>query len=306
MTEQGGHWQGRPEAGSSGGIRFLMWVASHMGRGVLFFILKPVALYFLLVRSVERRASASYLARVLGRAPSVGEQYRHFLRFAQVTADRFFFLARRDDEIPVRFVLGEGFEEVLRKGKPGVFLAAHFGSFEAARVKGPLHGGIRLRIVLDKGINERFVSLMQEVDPEAWQLVIDSNQGAVALGLEIAEAFRQGDWVGFLADRYRTGDRVQQKQFLNAPANFPIGPFIIANTFKAPIIGAFCRLTETGYEVHCEVLAEEVRLSRKNREEEIGALLGRYVARLEHHVKAAPFGWFNFFDFWDARHADDR
>jgi len=24
----------------------------------------------------------------------------------------------------------------------------------------------------------------------------------------------------------------------------------------------------------------------------------RYIARLEHNCRAAPFNWFNFYDFW--------
>ncbi len=305
MAEAGEHWQTRPEAGSSSGLRLLMWVARHLGRRTLFALLKPVALYFMLVRGPERRASRDFLTRALGRRAGWRAVYRHFLRFAEVTADRFFILAGRDGDIPVRFVLDERFASVLESGRPGVFLAAHFGSFEAARVKGPLHGGINLRIVLDKQVNARFVALMQEVDPDAWRPVIDSEQGAVALGLEIAGALKDGDWVGFLADRHRHGDRVMQQSFLNAPAYFPTGPYLIANTFRAPVIGTFCRITDAGYEVHCEVLAESVRWPRGAREEGLQALLGAYVQRLEHHVLAAPYGWFNFFDFWaDARETD--
>lgn len=275
-----------------------MWVARHLGRRTLFTLLKPVALYFMLVRGPERRASREYLARALGHRPGWRMVFQHFLRFAEVTADRFFILAGHDEDIPVRFVLDERFASVLSGGHAGVFLAAHFGSFEAARLKGPLHGGINLRIVLDKQVNARFVELMQEVEPDAWRPVIDSEQGAVALGLDIAAALKDGDWVGFLADRYRQGDRVLEQSFLGAPATFPIGPYLIANTFKAPVIGTFCRITDSGYEVHCEVLAESVRWSRSERDAELQKLLATYVQRLEHHVLAAPYGWFNFFDFW--------
>ena len=294
------HWQARPEAGTFGGLRFLMWIANHMGRGALFALLKPVVLYFLVVRGPERRASRAYLARALARKPGWLDVYRHFLRFAEVTSDRFFFLAERDAEIPVRFVLDDAFERVMSSGQSGIFLAAHFGSFEAARVLGPQHGGIRLRIVLDKQINARFVELMEHVAPEMYDLIIDSEQGSVALGLSINEALKNGDWVGFLADRFRPADRTLRLPFLGDQAVFPAGPYLIANTFKAPVIGAFCRLTETGYEVHLEVLSERVAWPRAEREAELQKLAAHYVSRLEHHVRAAPFGWFNFYEFWAA------
>jgi predicted LPLAT superfamily acyltransferase len=300
VSDEAAQWQTRPEAGTSTGLKFLRWVAQHLGRSVLHALLAPVSLYFYLIRGPERRASSAYLSRVLGRPARPGEVLRHFRRFANVTADRFFFIAGRDDKIDVRFVIDPALEEVLATGTPGIFLAAHFGSFEAARVLGPQLGGIRLRIVLDKALNQRFMDIMAEVEPELANLIIDSEQNSVALGLNIGDALQAGDWVGFLADRHRTGDRTAKASFLGAQAHFPIGPYIIANVFKSPIIGAFCRLTDTGYEVHCEVLTRRADFPRKARQQAINDLLQTYVNRLEYHVRASPYAWFNFYDFWTA------
>jgi len=104
--------------------------------------------------------------------------------------------------------------------------------------------------------------------------------------------------VGFLADRYRPADRTLAIDFLGALAPFPVGPYIIASTLNAPIICMFCRPSGYGYEVHCEVLSEGAKLPRANRARALEELTRTYVARLEHHVRAAPYGWFNFFDFW--------
>jgi hypothetical protein len=35
------------------------------------------------------------------------------------------------------------------------------------------------------------------------------------------------------------------------------------------------------------------------RAEEIQAWTNRYVARLEHYARLAPYNWFNFYSFWD-------
>lgn len=298
MTERTAAWQTRPEAGTVSGIRFLMWVARHLGRGFLHTLLVPVSAYFFLVRAPEREASRAFLSRVLQRPATRREVFRHIHGFARTTADRFFFLAGREADIPVSFVIDPKLEQVLASGQTGIFLAAHFGSFEAARVLGPEIGGIRLRIVLDKGLNRRFMDVLSEVEPDLARLIIDSEQDSVALGLNIGDALKTGDWVGFLADRHRNGDRTMTHQFLGAQAQFPTGPYIIANLFKAPIIGAFCHLTEHGYVVHCEVISEGVRFDRKEREAQLTALQAQYVARLEHHVRQSPFSWFNFYDFW--------
>ena len=173
MARDTTQWQTRPEAGSTSGLRFLLWIARHLGRRFLHVLLWPVSVYFVIVRGPERRASHDYLSRVLERPAKRREVVRHFHEFAKVTADRFYFLANQTDRIPVRFVIDPQLDEVLQRGKPGIFLAAHFGSFEAARVLGPEMGGIRLRIVLDKSLNQRFMDILAEVEPELAQLIID-------------------------------------------------------------------------------------------------------------------------------------
>ncbi len=301
MSDTAAQWQARPEAGTRAGLRFLLWVARHLGRRVLHGLLAPVSVYFFLVRGPERRASYHYLNRVLARRARAGDVLKHFHTFAKVTADRFFFLAGQTRKIEVRFVVDPALQEVLAEGRPGIFLAAHFGSFEAARVMGPELGGIRLRIVLDKALNQRFMHMMAEVEPELASLIIDSEQDAVALGLNIRDALNSGDWVGFLADRHRSGDRTLAHDFLGHEAHFPSGPYIIANLLKTPVIGAFCRLTERGYEVHCEVISAHTHFPRSQRQQALAGLLDAYVTRLECHVRASPWGWFNFYDFWNSR-----
>jgi predicted LPLAT superfamily acyltransferase len=85
---------------------------------------------------------------------------------------------------------------------------------------------------------------------------------------------------------------------MGSPTLFPAGPYIIASVFKAPVIGVFCRLTPTGYEVHMEALAFAVDVPRRQRQLTLDALAADYVCRLEAHVRASPYGWFNFYDFW--------
>lgn len=291
-------WQQRPEAGSSNGIRFLMWLAQRVGRGPLRIALYPVALYFYIVRAPERRASRSYLTRALGRPATRRDVFKHFVSFSHVAADRFFFFSGRSADIPVTFVGTANIQGVVDSGKAGIFLAAHLGSFEAARVLGAELGGIELRIVLDQRFSGRFLQLMAEVNPTLANSIIDSEQGAVALGLSIKDSLHGGAWVGFLADRFRAGDRTVAVPFLGTKAAFPVGPYIIANTLKAPVICTYCRLAGAGYEIHCELLSASVDLPRANRAEALEALTNAYVERLEHHVRAAPFSWFNFYDFW--------
>lgn len=303
MNADAQSWQARPEAGSTAGLKLFAWLAARIGRGPLLLLLYPITAYFYLVRKPERRASRDYLMRVQRAPVREREVFAHFYAFARMTADRFFFLTGQAHKVPVKFVGGPDAQAVVNASQGGLFLAAHLGSFEAARVVGAELGGMDLRIVLDQQVSGRIVDIMRELNPALVDNMIDAGQGSVQLGLSIQDALRQGRWVGFLADRARPGDRTLALPFLDAPAAFPTGPYLIAAMFKAPIICTFCRLTERGYEVHCEVLSDGVRWPRAERQARLSALAQRYAARLEHHVRAAPLSWFNFYDFW--RSADD-
>ena len=298
------HWQARPEAGSRLAIRIAAWVARKLGRTAVGLLLYPTVLYFYLVRSPERRASRRFLERALARPVRETDVVRHFLCFARVAADRFFALSGSSEARKVSFVHDERIQPLMDAKRPGVFLTAHFGSFDTPRLVGADRREIGIRIVLDKAVNARFVRLMEETDPAAADRIIDSEQSAASLGVSIAEALREGEWVGFMADRCRTGDRSLSLPFLGAPAAFPLGPYLVACAFNAPIICMFCRLASHGYEVHCEVLWTGRRVPRAERADTVASLARAYAEKLERHVRAAPLSWFNFFDFW-AQHASE-
>ena len=291
-------WQSRPEAGNRIAIRIMLWAARLVPRKVLRALLYPVTVWFYVVRPAERSASKVYLNRVFDRQVRRREIFAHFLAFARVTADRFYLLAGRLEAINVRFVGNEALDELISTGRAGLFLTAHFGSFEASRVVGPKLGRIGLRIVLDKGVNARFMAVLAEVNRELVDRIIDLGQAKASLGVAIAQALREGDWVGFPADRHRPGDLLTRCDFLGSPAAFPLGPYVIAGALAVPVVCMFCRLVPDGYEIHCEVLGEGERIPRRQRTEALPMMAQRYAASLERHVRASPFGWFNFFDFW--------
>ena len=47
-----------------------------------------------------------------------------------------------------------------------------------------------------------------------------------------------------------------------------------------------------------KTLAEGVDLPRTDRNAALNFYIRHYAERLEHHLRAAPYNWFNFYDFW--------
>jgi len=113
--------------------------------------------------------------------------------------------------------------------------------------------------------------------------------------------------IGILADRTLLGDArdsVRWVDFLGKPAAFPLGPLHMAAMLKRPVI-FMTGLYRGGnrYDIHFEKLADFSQIERSERGAEVEAALTRYVALLEQHCRAAPYNWFNYFDFWQTEPA---
>jgi len=294
----GNNWRNRPEGGNAFGLRATVLVARWLGRPLLHIMLYPVALYFFVMRRVEREASVAYLNRVLGRPPRKSEVFRHFRTFAEVTADRIYFLTGETERLSITVHQIREMRELVDIGKGGVVLAAHIGSFEAARVLGSRLGGVTLRVVLDREIGKQLTAQLEALDIDLQDLTIDANLPPAARGLKIAESLEHGEWIGFLADRYRPGDRTVECQFLGDIIRLPLGPLIIAATFKVPLVSIFPLYIDGRYEVHCEILSSSFILQRKNREAALGEYTQLFADKMSKYVRAAPYNWFNFYDFW--------
>jgi predicted LPLAT superfamily acyltransferase len=287
-------WLDEPERGTVGAIRLLVWLALRLGRCGARVLLLPIVLYFVATGTRARAGSKRYLERVLGRPPSLAEVCRHFHTFATCVLDRVFFLNDRLDEFVVE-VHGEEIMESLLAAGEGCFLfGGHFGSFEAVRAIGRQHPGVRVTLAMYEENARKIGAVIAAINPG---LAVD----VVALGrsgsmLLLKERLDHAHCVGVLADRGLDEKGQARVPFLGAEAGFPTGPFRMAELLKEPIVLMF-GVFRGGrrYEIHFEKLLGEAELPGTVPAEE---MMRRYVLRLEHHVRRAPFNWFNFYDFW--------
>ena len=122
--------------------------------------------------------------------------------------------------------------------------------------------------------------------------------------LRIKECLERGEMVGMLGDRPLGDERSASVPFLGAPARFPLGPWLLAAVLGCPT-ALFFGLYHGGarYELVLEALSPGERVPRERRDAAVRLALARYVARLEHYARRAPYNWFNFYDFWQAGRA---
>jgi predicted LPLAT superfamily acyltransferase len=289
----------RPE----GGGRFALWLiqllALRVGRGPTRLVLAPVALYFLLRRGPERRASRQFLTRALGRPATLADVYRHMYDFAAVTLDRVFLLTeafRRFD------IAAHGLDDLhraldLRAG--ALLVGAHLGSFDALRVLALQRPEQAVRPVIDLEQNPTVSQLLNALNPQIAASIINARQDGMSTALAIHEALQQRALVTLLADRSRPGNPTVRVDFLGAPAAFPASTWLLAAALKVPVVLCF-GLYRGGsrYDLYFEAFSDRVLLPHGQRPEALRAVVARFAARLEHHVRLAPRNWFNFYDFW--------
>jgi predicted LPLAT superfamily acyltransferase len=313
MPSTAEHWRQRPERGHAATMKLMAWLSLRLGRRLSRTVLHVIAAYFLLFAPRARRASADYLRRVLGRPARVGEIYRHFLAFASTVHDRIYLLNDRFDLFDIR-VVGESVMRRHMENDCGILLmGGHLGSFEVMRAIGRRHTELKVCMVMYAEHAAKLASVLEAINPAAVQDIVPLGQ--MQSMLELNQRLEAGQMVGLLCDRNGGDGPDRSHEFLGAPANLPLGPFRLAAMLRRPVVfmtGLY--LGGNRYELHFEDLTDFTSVDRSQRDVAIQAAQARYVGRLEHFCRYAPYNWFNFFDFWqpaddtprDERPADTR
>jgi predicted LPLAT superfamily acyltransferase len=291
-------WLRHEERGSFFLLQLMRRISLFCGRRLSRIVVYGIALYFLLAASTARNASRQYLGRVLQRPATWADMYRHILAFASTIHDRLFLLNNQTELFDVQVF---GAELIIQRQADNLgmlLFGAHMGSFE---------------VLLDHGRRSNFRSCIAMYPENARQLnrtlaAINPQAvtGIIKLGqmdsmLTIHHKLETGSLVGVLADRASGPDQYITLPFLGAPARFPTGPFRLAAMLGYPV----CFMTAlygggNRYVLHFEPLADFASVPRGQRDAVVRATLEKYVAALERHCKAAPYNWFNFFDFWES------
>ena len=290
-------WAVRPERSHVFVIRLGVRLALALGRPAASLLLHAVSLYFLAVSPGDRAASRLYLRRALGREPGLADLFRHFHSFATTILDRVYLLNGQYGRYDVRVHGEEIVAGMLARGEGCLLIGAHFGSFEIVRFLGHAARAPRVTLVMYEQGTKTLNAVLNAINPDLAMRVIPL--GRIDSMLQLERALAEGEFVGVLADRVIGDESTVSLPFLGAPARFPDGAFRIAALLRRTVV-LMLGIHRGGsrYDIHFEVLADMSGAERADRERRIGDAQQRYVGRLEHYCRLAPYNWFNFYDYW--------
>lgn len=284
-------------------LRVMTWISLRLGRRAGRCVLYGIAAYFLVANAAARRASRDYLRRVRN-APGTARVgwhlvFRHFFSFASSIHDRVYLVNDRFNLFDIR-IHQEHLIAELTAAHQGVFLmGAHVGSFEVLRAVGRRQPGLRVTMVMYEDNARKLNAALSAINPAARQDIV--SLGHVDSMLRVNERLTAGSVVGMLADRCLNNDATRAVPFLGESAEFPVGPFRMAAILRRPVlfmVGVYGG--NNRYDIHFETLADFSSIAAGGRDAAVQAAMARYAQLLERHCRAAPYNWFNFFDFWQA------
>ncbi len=284
-------WTTRRERGALPLIRLAVWIVLRIGRPAGQLLTLPACAYFFLFSPRSRAASLAYLSRALGRRPTLTDRWRHYRCFATCLLDRVLLLNGRVDLFDVTLHGESAIAAIRTQGGGGFLFGAHVGSFEVVRAVGRHLADVKTSLVMYQENARKTNAVLHAINPElAMQIVGLGKPGSM---LAVRDRLDEGHLVGILADRSVESERRVPIAFLGAPARFPVGPFRMAAMLGRPVV-LMLGLHRGGrrYDIVFETI------SARPGEEPIEDTMRRYVARLEHHCRSAPYNWFNFYDFW--------
>ena len=298
-------WVRHRERGSTALLRIMSFVSLHLGRTLSRVPLYGIAAYFFLFAPAARRSSLHYLRLALGHAPRARDRFRQVLSFATTIHDRVYLI---NEQFELFNITLEGEALLLGQvdsGRGALLMGAHMGSFEVMHSLGRRRRGLEVAMAMYEENARKINATLAAINPQAVTDIVPL--GRIDAMLNIAERLDRGAFVGVLGDRTLGSEPVHPVTLLGERAYLPTGPMRAAAILRCPVFFmAGLYRGANNYHVVFERVADFSSLPAGSREFAVRSAIERYAAVLDRYCRSDPYNWFNFYDFWAARHGAAR
>lgn len=285
-------WDGKSK-GTVVGYKIFLNTIKLVGLPFTYLILRFVTYYYYLFAKENRISIRNfYLGALKIPKNEVNKITRkNFFYFGQTLVDRVAFLVGKSDRFSYTFKNEQYLIDMQDRGKGGILLSGHVGNWETAGnlLKSRVTSTINV-LMFDEEIG-KIKKYMNTSTGGSRFNIIPIKKNDLSHVIKIHQALSNNEFVAIHADRYMEGAKFIELDFLGKKAKFPLGPFIVASKFKAPVTFVF-NVKESKYHY---LLSSTTPIERKMSSEEIAK---RFVLELEKKVTLHPEQWFNYFDFY--------
>tara|TARA_R110001592_G_scaffold79111_3_gene237021 strand:- start:9390 stop:10256 length:867 start_codon:yes stop_codon:yes gene_type:complete len=284
-------WNGKSK-GNVIGYRIFLTTIKYFGVSCAYLILRFVTFYYFIFAKKTRKPIEEFYLNSLKfskkKASSITK--KNFYYFGQTLVDRSAFLLNRGDKFTYTFNNEQYLLDIRNAGKGGILLSGHIGNWEIA--------GNLLKSRITSKIN---VLMLDEENEKIKQYLKGTTGGShfniipikndLSHVIKVHNALTNNEFVAIHADRYLEGAKFIELNFLGKKAKFPLGPFILASKFNAPVTFVFA-VKERKFHY---LLSATTPITEKHTAERLAE---KFAAELEKKVILHPEQWFNYFDFY--------
>lgn len=299
------HWAELDEFSFVAGMRLLLWCYRALGRWPFRLLLFPVVLWYALAKPTARAASRDYLRRIAalrsdGHEPGWRDVVHHFAAFGEVLLDKLLLWGGWYNTAAPKFYGRDLIARQIAARRGGIFICAHLGNLELCRVLARREPGLKLTVLTHTLHAKKFNRLLARLDPQSQINLLQVSEITPETATALAARLEQGEFIAIAGDRIpiSVNGRVAAAPFLGAPAQFPVGPYILAHLLQCPTYTLFAMRRGEVSEIHIELFRDAIHLPRHQRDPLLQELATDFAGRLQRFCLAAPFQWFNFYDFW--------
>jgi predicted LPLAT superfamily acyltransferase len=291
-------WQGKSK-GTPLGYRIFVWVLKAFGVLPAYLLLRIVALYYFFFSFKASRNIYSLYHKRLGysKIRSICMIYSNYYVLGQSIIDKVVVMSGIKSNFSFEFDGEENLRQIASMKKGGILLSAHIGNWDVAghlftRLETPIN------IVLYDGEHEQIKQYLDGVTGKRKiNIIVIKND--LSHIYAISNAFANNELVCMHADRFLPGNKTLTANFLGQEAKFPLGPFLLAATFRVPVSFVFA-LKESN--THYHFFASAIKdYSSFAKEKLVQEMLTDFKREMEAKVKQYPEQWFNYYDFWGTK-----
>lgn len=284
-------WSGKSK-GNLLGYRIFLFSIKVFGLGVAYQVLRVVSYYYFVFAHKNRNEMIDFYVKGLGYSPIEARKItkKNFYIFGQTLLDRNAILLNKAKRLTFSFVNEPHLKAAKEAGRGAVLLSAHIGNWETAGNFLKHRVANKINVVMMDGEAEKIKALLQKTTGGS-QFNIIAIKNDFSHIIKINNALSDNEFIAIHADRYTSGTKAVELEFLGHKVKFPLGPFLIAYKFKVPVFFVFA-IKENSR--HYRLISTEPIMEANSAEE----IAEKYIKEVESLVKAYPEQWFNYYNYF--------